>query len=136
MDDKAKEAALLFGGNTNGVLSKNEAIDVISAMGIAVRDTDSIDVLGNEVTYDQLVDMAKKMKSKQYTAEELAKLFNRLNPHGNGTISRGTLVYILKTNHHIPDDQVDTFLSELKLTVDNGMVRVDELVKALLGVLT
>ncbi|KAG6439900.1 uncharacterized protein BBOV_IV003565 [Babesia bovis T2Bo] len=135
MNNKINEAALLFAGGSKNAFNKEEAINIISATGVAVKDTETIDVLGNEISHEQLVDIAGKLRAKQYTVDELTKLFTNLNASGNGTVNRGTIVYILKTNHHIPDDQIDAFLADLNLTEQNGFIRVDELVKALLTVL-
>lgn len=83
MDD----AALLFGGAKDAALTKGQAIDALSAMGIAVRwvhgtrcpgicyrDSDADALLGDEVNAQELLQIASKLKLKNITKDEFMKL--------------------------------------------------------------
>lgn len=131
MDD----AALLFGGAKDAALTKGQAIDALSAMGIAVRDSDADALLGDEVNAQELLQIASKLKLKNITKDEFMKLVHDLNPSSRGTISRGTLQYMLKTSHHIPDEQLDEFFKDLNLREENGMISSDALVNSLMAIL-
>ncbi|GIX66381.1 calmodulin, putative [Babesia caballi] len=143
---QAREAALLFGGSRPGSLTKSEAVEAISALGVAVRSSDADGAIGDETTPEQLAHIAQSMKAKQYTRDDLLKLVTvgcasprpshpaqDLNPNGSGTISRGTLTYILKTNHRLQDDQLEAFFNDLNLMEQSGMRDAKQLRPELAG---
>ncbi|KAK1934913.1 hypothetical protein X943_003135 [Babesia divergens] len=148
MERQVEDAALLFGGAKDAALTKGQAIDALSAMGIAVRwvhgtrcpgicyrDSDADALLGDEVNAQELLQIASKLKLKNITKDEFMKLVHDLNPSSRGTISRGTLQYMLKTSHHIPDEQLDEFFRDLNLREENGMISSDALVNSLMSIL-
>ncbi|KAK1442229.1 hypothetical protein BgAZ_402590 [Babesia gibsoni] len=73
-ENEIDEAIALFGPSNGSVLSREQALDILSALGICLRGSDVDAMLPTELTAEELKAMLPQLRTKNMQREELVQL--------------------------------------------------------------
>ncbi|KAK2194429.1 EF-hand domain pair [Babesia duncani] len=126
----------VFSTNGKGTLDHRETLRALSALKVTFNEQELLKRLrGQEINKQGLQDLYNELQVNNYTKQQLETLLTDLMPHGNGTISKSTLQYIMQSQYKLPADNLRVFFRHLNFSEKQEIIPVHVLAENLVALL-